>query len=235
MLICERCGCNKQNTLISYDVVDNSYVLCDDCKNKINNKLTIFMNQNLAHPTIKEGAALILEGLQDLYNLEITADMVETPERVARMFAELCSGLADDPKDILSVTYPVNKATLIVQSKIDFRSLCRHHLAIISGNASIGYIPKDRIVGLSKLSRLVDCYAKRPQIQEEMTNQIADDMVEYLDPLGVIVFVSAQHGCMSTRGVLKQEALTSTSAVRGVFLTNDFGCKDEFFAIIGKE
>lgn len=161
MATCERCGRIK-DFIPDFRVGDYNHLLCNDCKSKINNKLTIFVNQNLAHPTIKEGAALILEGLQDLYNLEITDDMVETPERVARMFAELCSGLADDPKDILSVTYPANKATLIVQSKIDFRSLCRHHLAIISGNASIGYIPKERIVGLSKLSRLVDCYAKRP-------------------------------------------------------------------------
>jgi GTP cyclohydrolase I len=231
MPVCDRCGCETSTIFKVGDVV---YNLCPSCAAILDRNMSAFMSQFAANSTIVKGAALILEGLKELYGLETTEDMKSTPYRVARMFAELCSGLKDDPANILSVTYPApTPPNLIVSKNIDFVSLCRHHLAIILGQVHIGYLPKSKIVGLSKLARLVDCFAKRPQIQEEMTNQIADAIVDYLDPAGVIVFVSAQHGCMSHRGVLKQGAVTETSAVRGVFLHNTAGCKDEFFAMIG--
>jgi GTP cyclohydrolase I len=213
---------------------DIIYKLCDICKEKLVGELDAYIKTQIPNTKLRDGAALILDGLQELYpNLQITEDMRETPERVARMFAELCGGLQLDPKQILSVTYPApDPPSLIVSKRIDYVSLCRHHLAIILGDVFIGYIPNEKIVGLSKLARLVECFAKRPQLQEEMTNQIADSLNEYLLPLGVIVVVSGQHGCMTTRGIAKKDAVTVTSAVRGIFLTNDAGCKSEFFELI---
>lgn len=187
-----------------------------------------------AHPIIRDGVVLILKGLHDLYGLDLEQeDLDTTPERVARMFAELCIGLSEDPSEHLKVTSPAPKPTnLVVTRRIDFDSLCIHHLAVVSGYAYIGYIPNDEIVGLSKLGRVVEGFARRPQLQERMTNEIADCIDRVLQPKGVIVLISAQHGCMCARGILKRDAETATSAVRGVFLTNDYGCKDEFFSII---
>ena len=213
---------------------DIVYKMCDYCREKLTHELDAYIKTQVPNTKLRDGVALMLEGLQELYpKLEITDDMKETPERVARMFAELCAGLQSDPKQILSVTYPAPcPPSLIVSKKIDYVSLCRHHLAIILGEVFIGYIPNEKIVGLSKLARLVECFTKRPQLQEEITNQISDAMEQYLVPQGVIVVVSGQHGCMTTRGISKKDAVTVTSAVRGVFLTNTAGCKDEFFNLI---
>ena len=233
---CSRCG--KVTDKISFVVPagpphEGCGPLCSSCSQVVRRGIDDYIRAQVAHSTIRDGAELILKGLEELYSFKRTEDMESTPERVARMYAELCSGLAEDPKDILSVTYPAaDNPALVVTSRIDFISFCRHHLALILGSAYVGYLPRKHIVGLSKISRLVDCFAKRPQIQEEMTDQIADAIVQYLVPQGVVVVVSAQHGCMSTRGVLKKEATTETSAVRGVFLTNTYGCKDEFFQLI---
>ena len=185
------------------------------------------------HPTIVQGVELILTGLEELYGLIRTPDMATTPERVARMYAELCVGLQEDPKEFLKVRMPApNPPNLIVTSGIEFISVCRHHLAIIEGLAYVGYLPNTEIVGLSKIGRVVDTFAKRPQVQEEMTNQIADMINCELQPQGVIVVISAKHDCMCTRGIRKQNSTTQTSAVRGVFRTNIAGCKEEFFNLL---
>jgi GTP cyclohydrolase IA len=139
----------------------------------------------------------------------------ETPARVARALAENFAGLWQTPEEVLSTTFDEGHRELVVVKDIEVYSHCEHHLTPFHGVAHIGYIPNGRITGLSKLARLVDVYARRPQVQERLTTQIADAMVRILDPLGVIVVIDCEHLCMSMRGVRKPEARTITSAVRG--------------------
>ena len=141
----------------------------------------------------------------------------QTPERVARAYAELTAGLRMMPSDVLTTTFDLGHDEMVLVRDIELWSMCEHHLVPFTGVAHVGYIPADsgKITGLSKLARLVDLYAKRPQVQERLTTQIADAMVEHLDVQGVIVVVQAEHLCMSMRGVRKPGSRTITSAVRG--------------------
>ena len=139
----------------------------------------------------------------------------ETPARVARAMRENFSGLWQTPEDVLTTTFDIGHEELVIVRDIEVFSHCEHHLTPFHGVAHIGYIPRGKITGLSKLARLVDVYAKRPQVQERLTTQIADALVEILDPLGVIVIIDCEHMCMSMRGVRKSQARTTTSAVRG--------------------
>jgi GTP cyclohydrolase I len=142
-----------------------------------------------------------------------------TPMRVAEMYAEICSGLHEDPSRHLVVTFEADHDEMVMVRDIPLYSMCEHHLAPFHGHAHVAYIPNDdgRITGLSKLARLVDGYAKRPQVQERLTTQIADALVERLQPRGAFVMIEAEHLCMSMRGVRKPGSLTVTSAVRGLF------------------
>jgi GTP cyclohydrolase I len=148
------------------------------------------------------------EGLQD------------TPRRVADAYAELLAGMNQDPREVLTAVFDVGHDELVLVKDIEVFSLCEHHLVPFFGVAHIGYIPEEggRVTGLSKLARLVDVYARRPQVQERMTTQIADALAETLQPRGVIVVIEAEHLCMSMRGVGKVGAKTITSAVRGQLL-----------------
>jgi len=143
--------------------------------------------------------------------------LVQTPARVARSLKESYAGLWMSPDDVLTTTFDMNHHELIIVKDIEVFSQCEHHLVPFHGKAHIGYIPGEsgRITGLSKLARLVDVYAKRPQVQERLTSQIADALVRILEPLGVIVIIDCEHLCMSMRGVRKSTARTVTSAVRG--------------------
>jgi GTP cyclohydrolase I len=143
--------------------------------------------------------------------------LIETPARVARALKEQYAGLWMKPEDVLTTTFDINHHELILVRDIEIFSQCEHHLVPFHGKAHIGYIPGEsgRITGLSKLARLVDVYAKRPQVQERLTSQIADALVRILEPLGVIVIIDCEHLCMSMRGVQKSSARTVTSAVRG--------------------
>jgi len=145
--------------------------------------------------------------------------LAETPERVARSYEELFAGLYTDPDEVLDKTFDEAHEELVLQRAIPMYSVCEHHLLPFHGYAHIGYIPNEqgRVTGLSKLARLVDLYARRPQVQERITSQIADALVRRLDPQGVIVVVEAEHLCMGMRGVRKPGSTTTTSAVRGVF------------------
>jgi len=145
-----------------------------------------------------------------------------TPERVARMYAEIFRGLAEDPAQHLSVTFEADHDEMVLVRDIPLYGICEHHLVPFAGRAHVAYIPGSdgRITGLSKIARLVEGYARRPQIQERLTTQIADALVEVLKPDGVLVMLEAEHFCMSMRGVKKPGALTLTSAVRGLFKTN---------------
>ena len=143
----------------------------------------------------------------------------ETPARVARALKENFEGLWQRPEDVLTTTFDIGHEELVIIRDIEVFSHCEHHLTPFHGFAHVGYIPSGKITGLSKVARLVDLFARRPQVQERLTTQIADAMVEILNPLGVIVIIDCEHLCMSMRGVRKSQARTTTSAVRGA-LTN---------------
>ena len=148
--------------------------------------------------------------------------LVDTPARVARSYAETFAGLRMTPEEVLSATFSIEHEEMIIVRDIEVYSTCEHHLVPFHGVAHVGYIPNvdGRITGLSKLARLVDLYAKRPQVQERLTAQIADGLMRRLNPRGAIVVIEAEHLCMAMRGVRKPGAITTTSAVRGQFKTD---------------
>jgi len=148
--------------------------------------------------------------------------LVRTPTRIANMYEEIFTGLHEDPAKHLTVTFEAEHDEMVMVRDIAMISMCEHHLVPMAGRAHVAYIPgtDGRIAGLSKIARLVDGYAKRPQVQERLTTEIADALVRMLDPQGVLVMIEAEHFCMSMRGVKKPGSLTVTSAVRGLFKTN---------------
>lgn len=148
--------------------------------------------------------------------------LLDTPARVARMYAEICAGLHQDPAKHLQTVFEADHDEMVMVRDIPLYSLCEHHLAPFLGKAHVAYIPNSdgRVIGLSKFARLVDGYARRPQVQERLTSQIADAMQDSLDPKGVMVVIEAEHLCMSMRGVKQAGSTTVTSAVRGLFRTN---------------
>jgi GTP cyclohydrolase I len=168
---------------------------------------------------IEQGVRLILEGIGEDPTRE---GLVETPERVARMYEEIFAGLDQDAAEHFCTTFSEDHQEMVLVRDIPLYSVCEHHLLPFLGRAHVAYIPgkHGRICGLSKLARVVDVFARRPQVQERMTSQIADTIVEHLDPQGVLVVIEAEHLCMSMRGVQKPGAVTTTSAVRGIFARN---------------
>lgn len=144
-----------------------------------------------------------------------------TPNRVSRMYMEIFSGINKDPKDEITITYKENHDEIILVKDISFYSMCEHHLIPFFGAAHVAYLPKNGIItGLSKLARVVEVAARRPQLQERMTTQIADALIEKLNPLGVAVVIEAEHLCMSMRGIKKPGSKTVTSVLKGVFRSN---------------
>ena len=162
--------------------------------------------------------------------------LLKTPARVARMYAEICSGLHEDPAVHLHTTFEADHDEMVMVRDIPLYSICEHHLAPFIGSAHVAYIPNDdgRITGLSKLARLVDAYARRPQVQERLTTQIADEIERTLQPKGVLVVIEAEHLCMSMRGVRKPGSSTVTSAVRGLFREN-VATRTEAMRFIGRD
>ncbi len=162
-----------------------------------------------------------------------TECLEHTPQRVAEMYAELFSGLDADPKEELSVGYDEGHREMVILKDIPFYSMCEHHLLPFYGTAHIGYVPgaSGKVVGVSKLARVVDIFARRPQLQERMTKQIADVIFEALNPDGVAVIVRAEHLCMIMRGIEKPGANVITSAVRGTFRSK-VATRSEFLALI---
>jgi len=147
--------------------------------------------------------------------------LLDTPDRVARMYAELFSGLHTDPTHHLHKVFEETYDELVLVRDISFNSMCEHHLLPFMGVAHIGYLPRGKVTGLSKLARVVEEVSKRPQVQERMTHQIADLVHQELDTKGVIVVIDAVHSCMTIRGIRKPGSSTITSAVRGLFKTNE--------------
>ncbi len=168
---------------------------------------------------IQQGVRMILEGIGEDPNRE---GLQKTPERVAKMYAECFAGLYGNPSELFETTFDEHHEEMVLVRDIPFYSMCEHHLAPFFGRAHVAYIPAadGRICGISKLARLVDVYAKRPQVQERLTSQVADMLIEQLHPQGVIVVMEAEHLCMSMRGVKKPGSKTTTSAVRGIFERN---------------
>lgn len=158
----------------------------------------------------------------------------DTPARVARMYAETCAGLHEDPSLHLKVAFDADHDEMILVRDIPFYSMCEHHLVPFFGHAHVAYIPNvdGRITGLSKLARLVDGYAKRPQVQERLTTQVAEAMETVLRPRGTLVLLEAEHLCMGMRGVRKPGSSTVTSAVRGIF-RNDVAARAEAMRLVG--
>ncbi|MEU8787768.1 GTP cyclohydrolase I FolE [Streptomyces sp. NPDC048643] len=156
----------------------------------------------------------------------------ETPGRVARAYKEIFGGLRQQPEDVLTTTFDLGHDEMVLVKDIEVFSTCEHHLVPFRGVAHVGYIPaaSGKITGLSKLARLVDVYARRPQVQERMTTQIADSLMEILEPRGVIVVVECEHMCMSMRGIRKPGAKTITSAVRGQL--RDAATRNEAMSLI---
>lgn len=167
------------------------------------------------HDKIRQGVRLLFEGLGLNIDDPRTA---ETPDRVARMFDEVFAGLLVDPSAVLDVVFEEGHDEMVMVKDIPLASMCEHHLVPFVGRAHVAYIPNVRgqVTGLSKLARLVDVVAKRPNLQERLTSTVADTLVKALDPRGVLVIIEAEHFCMTMRGVRKPGAVTVTSAVRGI-------------------
>lgn len=175
-------------------------------------------------------------------NMQLREGIIETPERVARMYKEVFNGYSIEPSDFLKKTfskeiqYKEKKAIndgLVIVKDIDFFSHCEHHMVPFYGKVHVGYIPKERVVGLSKIVRVVDGYAHRLQVQERLTEQIANCIFENLDCLGVVVVIEAVHLCMVMRGVKNSTASTTTSSIRGAFEESD-KTLNEFYRLIGR-
>lgn len=177
---------------------------------------------------IEKAIKLLLEGIGE----DATRPgLIETPERVARMYEEILSGYDDSAERHLEKTFPVTESGMILEKDIQFYSLCEHHLLPFFGKAHIAYIPVDEVVGISKLARTVEVFARRLQIQERMTGQIADAIAKNLKTKGVMVLVEAEHMCVSMRGIKKGGSKTVTIATRGCF-ENDQNLRETFFKLI---
>jgi GTP cyclohydrolase I len=157
----------------------------------------------------------------------------ETPARVARMYEEIFGGLRKDPAAVLTKTFTEKYDEMVLVKDIQFESMCEHHLLPFFGKAHIAYIPRGKIVGLSKFGRVVEILAKRPQVQERMTEHIADLVMNVVDPKGVGVVLEATHTCMAIRGIRKANSVCTTSAMRGLFKDN-LATRSEFMALVGK-
>lgn len=179
---------------------------------------------------VREAVRLLLEGIGEDPTRE---GLVETPDRVARMYSELCDGMDRSASEHLSKTFAVSGDDLVIERDITFYSLCEHHMLPFCGKAAIGYIPNGRVAGLSKLARTVEVFARRLQLQEQLTAQVADALMAELDCKGAIVYMEAEHMCMTMRGVQKPGTKTATLARRGAFVENP-ELEARFFRMLGR-
>jgi GTP cyclohydrolase IA len=177
---------------------------------------------------IKQAVTLFLEGIGEDPARE---GLVETPDRIARMCGELFAGLDATPEEHLSKRFTAGGSEMVVEKDVPFYSVCEHHLLPFFGHAHIAYVPDGEVVGISKLARTVEVFAKRPQIQERLTGQICDAIMDCLHPKGVMVMMEAEHMCMSMRGVRKPGTQTVTTAVRGCFVDDD-RLQNRFFQMV---
>lgn len=177
---------------------------------------------------ILEGVRLILEGIGEDVERE---GLIETPDRIARMYEEIFSGIGKTAEEELAKTFTVDSNDLVLEKDITYYSVCEHHLVPFYGKVHIAYIPNGKVAGLSKLARTVEVYSKKPQIQENLTKEIADAIMKYLDAKGVMVVIEGEHMCMTMRGVKKPGTKTVTTTYRGVFKNND-SLKNEVYRML---
>ena len=253
---CSRCGSEKDlhihhNTEINIDgghLSDNPYnkiedldVLCSTCHHALHKVLGTWKKQNMGYNQIVKGFAMVLDGLSKKYpNLDLEDENLKnTPHRITRAWLEMLSGLDEDPNEILqSSAFPAESYDeMILLKNIEFSSICSHHFLPFLGSVDVGYIPdkeKGKVLGISKLARLTDCFARRPQLQERMAENIANALVTSLAPKGVAVRIQAKHMCISCRGIKKISSVMVTSSLKGVF-RDDPSSRAEFFALINKD
>ena len=180
------------------------------------------------HEKVKEGVRLLLEGIGE----DVTREgLVETPDRIARMYEEIYGGMEEDASEHLKKRFHVDNDAMVLEKDITFYSTCEHHLLPFYGKAHIAYIPNGEVVGLSKLARTVDVFARRLQLQEQLTGQIADALEKELNPKGVMVMIEAEHMCMTMRGIKKPGSQTVTIVKRGIFENNQ-ELEDTFFRML---
>ena len=177
---------------------------------------------------IKQAAKLIIEAIGEDSERE---GLQATPDRIGRMYEEIMAGYAQKPEDVLNTFFTVEEDSPVIEKDITFYSMCEHHMLPFFGKAHIAYIPNGKVVGISKLARCVEIYARRLQIQEHMTMQIADAIEKALDPKGVLVVLDAEHTCMTMRGIKKPGSRTLTIATRGVF-AEDNALTDRYIALM---
>ena len=182
------------------------------------------------HEKIEQAVRLLLEGMGEDVNRE---GLIDTPDRIARMYEEIYGGMDEDAGKHLSKTFTVDSHEMVIEKDITFYSTCEHHLLPFYGKAHIAYIPDGKVVGLSKLARTVEVFARRLQLQERLTAQIADAFMEHLAPQGVMVMIEAEHLCMTMRGIKKPGAQTVTVTTRGVFDNNE-KLQNTFYRMIGR-
>ncbi|MDO5139958.1 MAG: GTP cyclohydrolase I FolE [Eubacteriales bacterium] len=179
---------------------------------------------------IREGVKLILEGIGEDISRE---GLVETPDRIARMYEEICGGMKESADEHLCKRFHVDSSDMVLEKDITFYSMCEHHMLPFYGTVSVAYVPNDSVVGLSKIARTVEVFARRLQLQEQMTAQIADAFMDNLSPQGVMVLVEAEHMCMTMRGIKKPGSKTVTVAARGIFDDNE-KLQSTFYRMLGK-
>ncbi len=179
---------------------------------------------------IEEGVRLLLEGIGEDPRRE---GLSETPKRVARMYEEIFAGMYEDPSVPLSRQFALSDGGPVLERDITFYSMCEHHLMPFFGKAHVAYLPNGKVAGLSKLARTVEIFARRPQLQERLTAQVADALMEYLEPKGVMVLLEAEHTCMTMRGVKKPGSRTVTVALRGAY-EQDTALQDAFYRMLGR-
>lgn len=177
---------------------------------------------------IKEGVRLILEGIGEDTERE---GLLETPDRIARMCEQIFGGLGHDAAEHFEKQFHATNNNIVIEKDITFYSVCEHHLLPFYGKAHVAYIPNEKVAGLSKLARTVEVFARRPQIQENMTAQIAEAVEKYLEPKGVMVMIEAEHMCMTMRGVQKPGTKTVTTITRGAF-ADDYSLQQTFMQMV---
>lgn len=177
---------------------------------------------------VEEAIKLLIEGIGEDLERE---GLQDTPERIGRMYCELMAGMEQDPGEILSKTFSSDNNKMVIEKDITFHSMCEHHLMPFFGKVHIAYIPSGRVVGISKLARCVELFGRRLQIQERMTDQIADAIMEHLQPKGVMVMIEAEHMCMTMRGVKKPGSKTVTYSTRGDF-DNQIDLQQKFMLLV---
>lgn len=177
---------------------------------------------------VREGVRLILEGIGEDVNRE---GLIETPDRIARMYCELAGGMDQNAETHLEKRFHVDNADMVVEKDITFYSMCEHHMLPFYGKAHVAYIPDGKVVGLSKLARTVEVFARRLQLQEQLTDQIADALMDELGVKGAMVMVQAEHMCMTMRGIKKPGSQTVSIATRGCFIDNE-ALQNTFFQML---